>query len=154
MDRAADPQAIISSMAIGILAEPQCATCGDVTALVETVAPGQLPARWKRWSRKHRQAFEQHRDPAQWYLLFKGIASGSDRIGDPIDADRARVIGEAFQRPYRYERVQLAGLHDDAGFCEQCAAAYCRRHWHLSDTGYGHCPQEHGKSLDPRRPAD
>ena len=136
-------------MAIGILAEPLCAACGDAAALVETVAPGQLPARWKRWSRKHRQAFEQHRDPAQWYLLFRGIASGSDRIGDPVGADRAEAIGAAFQRPYRFERVHLAGLYDDAGFCELCDAAYCRRHWHLSATGYGRCPQDHGKSLNP-----
>jgi len=32
-------------MAVGILAEPLCATCGEVAARVEVVPPGQLPAR-------------------------------------------------------------------------------------------------------------
>lgn len=136
-------------MATGILAEPLCATCGQVTARVEVIAPGQRPANWRRWSRKHLQNFEQHRDPAQWYLIFAGVTSGNGRLGDAISADRARILIEAFQRPYRFQQVHTAGLYDDAGFCEQCDTAYCQRHWHLSDTGYGRCPQQHGKSLDP-----
>jgi hypothetical protein len=139
-------------MAIGIMAEPVCAACGDVAARVETVAPGQLPARWKRWSRKHRQLFEQQRDPARWYLMFGGINDDNGWVGDPIDEDRAQVITAAFRRPYRYEQVHTAGLSDDAGFCEQCDAAYCRRHCHVSDTGQGRCPQQHGKSLSAQRP--
>jgi hypothetical protein len=141
--------AIIDCMAVGILAEPLCATCGEVAARVEVVPPGQLPARWQRWSRKHRQSFEQHRDPAQWYLMFAGVTGGNGWVGDPVSADRAQVIIEAFRRPYRFQQVHTAGLYDDAGFCEQCDAAYCHRHWHLSDTGYGRCPHQHGKSLDP-----
>jgi hypothetical protein len=142
--------AIIGCMAVGILAEPLCSTCGEVAARVEVVPPGQLPARWRRWSRKHRQSFEQHRDPAQWYLMFAGVTGGNGWVGDPVSADRAQVIIEAFRRPYRFQQVHTAGLYDDAGFCEQCDAAYCHRHWHLSDTGYGRCPHQHGKSLDPR----
>ena len=136
-------------MAIGILAEPQCATCGQVAARVEVIAPGQRPVNWPRWNRKHLQHFEQHRDPEQWYLIFEGVTSGNGRLGDAISADRAQTLIEAFRRPYRFAQVHTAGLYDDAGFCEQCDAAYCHRHWHLSDSGYGRCPQQHGKSLDP-----
>jgi hypothetical protein len=141
----------IDGMAIGILAEPLCATCGEVAARVEVVAPGQIPARWRRWSRKHRKLFEEQRDPAQWYLMVGSVTGGNEWVGDPISADRAQVLIEAFRRPYRFQQVHTAGLYDDAGFCEACDAAYCQRHWHLSDTGYGRCPQKHGKSLAPQR---
>jgi hypothetical protein len=139
-------------MAIGILAEPLCATCGEVTARIEVVPPGQFPARWRYWSRNHRKAFEQHRDPAQWYLMVAGVTGGNGPPGDPISAGQAQVFIEAFRRPYRFQQVHRAGLYDDAGFCEKCDVAYCRRHWHLSDTGYGRCPQEHGKSLEQHWP--
>ena len=46
-------------------------------------------------------------------------------------------------------RTATAGFYDDAGFCQDCDAAYCYRHWHVSETGYEHCPAGHGKSLDP-----
>src|SRR5271170_1053242 len=95
--------AIIGCMTIGILAEPLCATCGEVAARVEVVPPGQLPARWRRWSRKHRQSFEQHRDPAQWYLMFAGVTGGNGWVGDQVSADRARVIIEGFRRPYSFQ---------------------------------------------------
>ena len=46
-------------------------------------------------------------------------------------------------------RSPRPGFYDDAGFCQDCNAPYCYRHWHVSETGYGHCPAGHGKSLDP-----
>jgi|HubBroStandDraft_4_1064222.scaffolds.fasta_scaffold01447_12 hypothetical protein len=150
MAAAVRPAILKVMVAVGILAEPLCAACGEVAARVEVVPPGQLPARWRRWSRKHRQSFEQHRDQAQWYLMFAGVTAGNGWVGDPVSAERAHVIIEAFRRPYRFEQVHAAELYDDAGFCEPCDAAYCHRHWHLSDTGYGRCPQQHGKSLGPR----
>ena len=76
----------------------------------------------------------------------------SGAVTESYRADRAQVIIEAFRRPYRFPQVHTAGLYDDAGFCEQCDAAYCHRHWHLSDTGHGRCPHQHGKSLDPSAP--
>ena len=81
--------------------------------------------------------------------MFAGITGGNGWVGDPVSADRAQVIIEAFRRPLRFQQVHTAGLYDDAGFCEHCDAAYCHRHWHLSDTGYGRCPHQHGKSIDP-----
>jgi hypothetical protein len=47
------------------------------------------------------------------------------------------------------ELCSAAGFYDDAGFCQDCDAPSCYRHWHVSQTGYGHCPAGHGKSLDP-----
>jgi hypothetical protein len=42
-----------------------------------------------------------------------------------------------------------ARFDDDLGFCPECEVPYCHQHWHRSDTGYGFCPYEHGKDLDP-----
>jgi hypothetical protein len=58
-------------------------------------------------------------------------------------------IARAFRPPLRYDQVATAGFCDDAGLCQDCDAPYCYRHWHVSETGYGHCPAGHGKSLDP-----
>ena len=69
----------------------------------------------------------------------------------PGDASRAGRIAEAFRQPWSYAQVHTAGFHDDAGFCGECDAAYCYRHWQVSDIGFGHCPRGHGKSLDPLR---
>jgi hypothetical protein len=59
-----------------------------------------------------------------------------------------RII-TAFSGKPSAEAIQTAGFHDDAGFCAGCAAFYCEKHWSVSATGFGTCPQEHGKSLDP-----
>jgi len=62
--RRGDPE-IIGGMVSAMVAEPRCVACGAVTARIELVAPGQPPARWRRWSRKHRQAFRRYRDPTE-----------------------------------------------------------------------------------------
>jgi hypothetical protein len=76
------------------------------------------------------------------------VAAGNGG-GDPVTTEEADRLAEAFGLPYSYERVHSAGLHDDAGFCASCGLPYCSRHWQVSRSGYGHCPEGHGKSLDP-----
>src|SRR5260370_9749708 len=88
-------------MAVGILAEPLCATCGEVAARVEVVPPGQLPARWRRWSRKHQRSFEQHRDPAQWYLMFAGVTVGNGSWLSSLPAHPHPAIIQGHPAPMR-----------------------------------------------------
>jgi hypothetical protein len=127
---------------------PPCAQCGASSARVELVAPGHLPAGWEHWPGTVQAAIVRQRQPGQWYLLFKGIAA-SNGYGDPIDASRAGRIARALRPPLCFVQVRTAGFYDDAGFCQDCDACYCYRHWHVSESGYGHCPRGHGKSLDP-----
>ncbi len=147
--RSASGETTIASMAMGMVAAPQCAVCGSPATRVELVAPGQVPEEWGQWKAERRQAYEKYRDQGRWRLLFEGVAAGNGWVGDAIEAARAERIETAFQEPYTYAQVHTAGFYDDAGFCEQCDAAYCYRHWRVSETGFGHCPQGHGKSLDP-----
>jgi hypothetical protein len=93
-------------------------------------------------------SIERQRSPGQWYLLFKGIAS-CNGYGDPMDASRAGRIAQAFRPPLHFGQVHTAGFYDDAGFCQDCDTPYCYHHWRVSDSGYGHCPRGHDKSLDP-----
>ena len=118
------------------------------SARIELVAPGQLPAEWDQWPSTVQDSIVRQREPGQWYLLFKGIATYNG-YGDPIDASRAGRIAQAFRPPLRFAQVHTAGFYDDAGFCQDCDAPYCYQHWHVSETGYGYCPRGHGKSLDP-----
>jgi hypothetical protein len=135
-------------MTMGIVGAPACAVCGSPSARVELVPPGELPAEWDQWTQDRRDAYERRRDRDRWYLLFQGVAAGNGD-GDPVDAKMATRIAEAFRQPLNHARVRTAGFYDDAGFCQECDAAYCYRHWHVSPTGFGHCPGGHGKSLDP-----
>jgi hypothetical protein len=94
------------------------------------------------------------RGPGQWYLIVDGVACGNG-YGDPISAGGAGRIAQAFRLPLRFDQVRTAGFYDDAGFCADCGVPYCARHWHVSDTEYGHCPLGHGRSLDPHwQPAE
>lgn len=76
------------------------------------------------------------------------MATGNG-YGNPIGVGDAGRIAQAFRPPLRFDQVATAGFYDDADFCQDCDAAYCYRHWYVSETGYGHCPAGHGKSLDP-----
>ena len=134
-------------MAKPMVVTPPCAACGTPATRIELVAPGHYPAEWEQWPATVRAIIERQRQPGQWYLLFKGIAA-CNGYGDPIDASRAGQIAQAFRPPLRFAQVHTAGFHDDAGFCQDCDAPYCYRHWHVSQTGYGYCPRGHGKSLD------
>jgi len=131
------------------VAAPPCAMCGSPSARVELVAPRQLPAEWDQWNLRRQAAFLDGRDPDRWQLLFEGVAGGNGWVGDPIEAGRAENIAAAFRQPWSYAQIHTAGFHDDAGFCAECDAAYCYRHWHVSEIGFGHCPRGPGKSLDP-----
>ena len=114
----------------------------------ELVAPGELPADWECWDQKRRDRFLGRRDTGRWYFFYEGPAAGNGS-GDHIGPDEAARILQGFTEPYSYERVHAAGFYDDAGFCEKCQLPYCSRHWRVSVTGYGRCPEGHGKSLDP-----
>jgi hypothetical protein len=76
------------------------------------------------------------------------VAAGNG-YGNPVGVGGAGRIAQALRPPLRFDQVVTAGFYDDAGFCQDCDAPYCYRHWHVSETGYGHCPSGHGKSLDP-----
>jgi hypothetical protein len=156
--RGEDPQALAwdrdseakarAQMAEAMVVTPPCAECGVAASRVELVAPGQLPAEWEQWPSRVRDIVSRQREPGQWYLLLKGTAT-ENGYGDPIDASQAGRIAQAFRPPLSFGQVHTAGFYDDAGFCQDCDAPYCYRHWHVSESGYGHCPRGHGKSLDP-----
>lgn len=139
---------LMPEMAEAMVVTPPCAACEAPATRIELVAPGQLPAQWAQWPRAARDSFGRHRGPGQWYLIVDGVAAGNG-YGNPVEAGEAGRIAWAFRPPLRFDRVAMAGFYDDAGFCEDCDAPYCYRHWHVSETGYGHCPIGHGKSLDP-----
>jgi len=139
---------LMPQMAEAMMVTPLCAACGAPATRIELVAPGQLPAEWEPWPRTVRDSFLQHRGPGQWYLIRDGVAT-SNGYGNPVAAGEAGRIAQAFRPPLPYDQVATAGFYDDAGFCQDCDAPYCYRHWHVSETGYGHCPAGHGKSLDP-----
>ena len=112
---------------------PPCLVCGSPSTRIELVMPGELPAGWKQWDSDRQGFFLLHRDPGQWHLIFKGIATENGNTGDPIEASRAELITQAFQPPLSYAQVHTAGFYDDAGFCQDCDAPYCYRHWHVSE---------------------
>jgi hypothetical protein len=135
-------------VATGMVAALRCAVCGSDSGRVELVAPGQLPAAWAEWKVDTREVFETYHDPTMWRLLFEGIEGGNG-LGDDITLVRAERIADAFKQPYSYASIERAGFYDDAGYCGPCDLPYCYQHWGAPVTGYGHCPNGHGKSLDP-----
>ena len=135
-------------MAKPIVATPPCAACGASATRIEVVVPGQLPVGWDQWPGTVQASIMRQREPWQWYLRFQGIAT-CNGYGDPIDASRAGRISRAFRPPLCFAQVHTAGFYDDAGFCQDCDAPYCYRHWNVSESGYGYCPRGHGRSLDP-----
>jgi hypothetical protein len=136
-------------MAMAMVATPPCAECGNPAARVELAAPGQLPAEWEQWPSTVQGSIVRQRQPGQWYLLFRSVAADNG-YGGPIDASEAGWIAQAFRSPLCFAQIHTAGFYDDAGFCQDCDAPYCYRHWHVTESGYGgYCPRGHGKSLDP-----
>jgi hypothetical protein len=145
---------LMPELAQPIVVTPACAACGEPATRIELVAPGQLPAEWERWPDTVRDSVSRHHDAGQWYLILDGVAAGNG-YGDEISTGEAGRIAQAFRLPLRFDRVRTAGFYDDAGFCEECEVPYCRRHWHVSETGYGTCPRGHDRSLDQHwSPAD
>ena len=131
-----------------MLVEPKCARCERASSRIELVPPGELPSAWSNWSATSRGVFARHHDPVKWRFLFDGVCGGNG-LGDDIDEEEAARIASAFAEPLDVDRISAAGLHDGAGFCQSCRAAYCFEHWGAPATGYGACPMGHGKSLDP-----
>jgi hypothetical protein len=111
---------------------PPCAVCGTPSARVELVAPGQVPIEWEQWPSTAQDSIVRRREPGQWYLLFKGVATYNG-YGDPIDASRAGQIAQAFRPPLCFAQVHTAGFYDDAGFCQDCDAP--------TATATGRCPR-------------
>src|SRR5690349_209703 len=71
------------------------------------------------------------REPGQWYLLVKGVAT-YNCYGDPIDACRAGRIAWAFRPPSASPRPTRRGSTTMQGFCHYCDAPFA--------TGTGTCP--------------
>ena len=146
-----DPQALAwerereaqvhAQMATAMVLTPPCTVCQAPAARIELVAPGELPAELEYWDTRRRGSFLRHREPKRW---LKGVATENGYAGDPIDASRAGQIAIAFRPPLSFAQVHNAGFNDDAGFCQDCDAPYCYRHWHISGGGYGYCPRGHG----------
>ncbi len=139
---------LMPEMAEAMVVTVPCVACGAPATRIELVAPGQLPAQWEQWPGTVRDSVRRRRRPGQWYLILDGVAAGNG-YGNPVQAGEAGRIARAFRPPLCYDQVATAGFYDDAGFCQDSDAPYCYRHWHVSQTGYGHCPAGHGKSLDP-----
>ncbi len=137
-------------MPVPFVAEPTCAVCGKPATRIELIAPGGRPAQWGEWSPDRRAAFQNAiaRYGDSWWLMYEGLAGGNGN-GGPADTGKAQRISDAFTPPLSFARVHQADFYDDAGFCAGCDVAYCYWHWNPSSTEYGHCPQGHGKSLDP-----
>ena len=85
-------------MVTGMIATPPCAECGSPSTRIELVAPGEFPADWEQWPGTVRGTFLPHREPGQWYLIFKGIAT-CNGYGNTIETSRAERIARAFQPP-------------------------------------------------------
>jgi hypothetical protein len=100
------------------------------------------------WEEERRQSFAKYRNPEQIYLLYDGPGGGNGWVGDAITPERAQKVAVAFNTP-NAAAIRDAGFSDGAGFCGGCNAFYCATHWSISSTGYGTCPNKHGKSLNP-----
>lgn len=132
-----------------VVARPLCATCGEPATFVELVPPGLLPHDFETWPEDLCLVYSKfYGGHDKWHFIYRGI-EGANGCGDDIDAERAAQIARAFAEPYTFAKVHGAGFYDDAGFCGACGKPYCSQHWNVSSTGYGTCPEGHGKSLDP-----
>jgi hypothetical protein len=128
--------------------EPECAICGAPTARLELLAPGEWQTQWDWWSSAIGDTPTEHQPDRSWWLIFQGVDAGNGH-GNPMTADEGERLAAIFSAPITFETVRAAGFYDDLGFCEDCGVPYCATHWSVSRGGYGHCPQGHGKSLDP-----
>lgn len=117
--------------------------------MVEVVPPHAQPMEWESWEETRRQTFAKYRDAESHQLLYSGPGGSNGWVGDAIDSTRADRIMAAFSAKPSAGAIQAAGFYDGAGLCAGCGAFYCEKHWSVSATGFGTCPQGHGKSLDP-----
>jgi len=128
-----------------------CAVCGKRAALVEVSAPGEMPDEYSSWVGDRaglRESYDKYKDLTTWRFRYAGPGGGNG-LGDTVDPDRAQRLIDVFTPPVSVDRLDEVDLYDDAAICRLCGVAYCYGHWSTSSTGYGRCPQGHGKSLDP-----
>ena len=85
---------IQAHMAEPVMVSLSCAICGAPSARVELVAPGHLPVEWEQWPGTVQASILREREPGQWYLLVRGIATYNG-YGNTIDAARAGRIARA-----------------------------------------------------------
>ncbi len=128
---------------------PKCKVCGHHCASIEVIAPYEHPMEWASWDQRRQSLFRKHRASASHYLLYEGPVGGNGWVGDAITEARATLIIAAFAATPTPDKMQSTGICDGAGFCAECGEFYCPKHWSISETGYGVCPNGHGKSLDP-----
>jgi hypothetical protein len=107
------------------LIEPTCVACGRPCATIRLTKEGE-----------------------SFRFVYRGLLSGNGG-GDLITGQEATNILTAFSHPFLADKIGLADLYDDGGFCRQCEKFYCVRCWNASVTGGGRCPAGHFKSLDP-----
>ncbi len=107
------------------LIEPRCIACGRPSATIRLTKEGE-----------------------SYRFVYVGLLAGNGS-GDLITGQEAANIVTAFSPPYSADKISLAHLHDDAGFCGNCGTFYCVRCWNVSAGGGGRCPAGHFKSLDP-----
>jgi hypothetical protein len=60
-----------------VIITPRCAICGIDSTRVETIAPGQMPARWDTLPGIIQDGILQARSPGMWHLIAIGPAAGS-----------------------------------------------------------------------------
>lgn len=125
-----------------IVFTPRCAVCGGPAARIEIETPEEI----SQSSPRVRERSTESKTPGVYKLRYEGPGgSGGFNI---IDSERAERIAALFSGPPDGEALRKE-FYDRAGFCPDCAVYYCARHWGASATGFGECPQGHGKSLDP-----
>lgn len=132
-----------------MLFRPPCSVCGQPSSTIEVLAPGELPADWARWDATYQARYQQWRRAESHSLRYEGPGGSNGLIGDAIDPARAARLVAAFSAPMTAEAMATLDFYDNAGFCVPCALFYCPAHWNVSSTGWGTCPEQHGKSLDP-----
>lgn len=125
---------------------PPCAVCGTPAALVEVLAPGEMPDGYESWQASRRESYERFQGFTTWRFRYEDPGGGNGH-GDRITPERAALLIEVFTPPIKVNRLDEVGV--DGGMCLPCGKPYCRTHWNVSAVEYGHCPQGHGKSIDP-----
>jgi hypothetical protein len=127
---------------------PDCSVCGKRVVTLEVVPPGEMPHEWEDWDAQSRRIFRGRPWAAEYTVLYRGVEAGSGASGTPSSEREARGIVESIVPELRIDALHRR-FYDDLGYCPECAAFYCARHWSPSSTGYGRCPKGHGKGLDP-----
>ena len=105
---------------------PLCSKCGEVAS-----------------------TFQLFNEFDKWRLVYEGSCCGNGSGGDEIAYENVRAIINGLTQPYTTQGIRSVGFYDDGGFCLECEQFYCSKHWHISTTGGGTCPNGHFKSLDP-----